>query len=68
MGGMRTIRWRMPAIVFPITGAYSDEEAAPLLCAGLIGYRSLRMAGSWQGLGHLRVWGGGPYCGADRCP
>lgn len=30
---------------FPIYGDYSDEEAAPLLCAGLIGYRSLRMVG-----------------------
>ncbi len=26
---------------FPIPGFYSDAEAAPLLCAGLIGYRSL---------------------------
>lgn len=30
---------------FPIHGDYSDAEAAPLLCAGLIGYRSLVMAG-----------------------
>lgn len=30
---------------FPIYGDYSDAEAAPLLCAGLIGYRSLNMAG-----------------------
>lgn len=30
---------------FPIPDAYDDVEAAPLLCAGLIGYRSLRMAG-----------------------
>jgi len=29
--------------IFPIPPAYSDEEAAPLLCAGLIGYRCLRM-------------------------
>lgn len=29
---------------FPITG-YSPEAAAPLLCAGLIGYRAYRMAG-----------------------
>ncbi len=28
---------------FPIKGDYSDVEAAPLLCAGLIGYRSLNM-------------------------
>jgi propanol-preferring alcohol dehydrogenase len=30
---------------FSIPGDYPDVEAAPLLCAGLIGYRSLRMAG-----------------------
>lgn len=29
---------------FPIPPGYPDEQAAPLLCAGLIGYRSLRMA------------------------
>src|SRR5947209_8196116 len=34
-----------------IPGAYSDEEAAPLLCAGLIGYRSLKMAGNARRLG-----------------
>jgi propanol-preferring alcohol dehydrogenase len=30
---------------------YSDEEAAPLLCAGLIGYRALRAAGDARRLG-----------------
>ncbi len=30
---------------FPLSGVGSDAEAAPLLCAGLIGYRSLRLAG-----------------------
>lgn len=36
---------------FAISGAYSAAEAAPLLCAGLIGYRSLRMAGKGKTLG-----------------
>jgi propanol-preferring alcohol dehydrogenase len=36
---------------FPIAGSYADHEAAPLLCAGLIGYRSLRMAGEGERLG-----------------
>jgi alcohol dehydrogenase, propanol-preferring len=35
----------------PIPEAYGDEEAAPLLCAGLIGYRALRMAGDAERLG-----------------
>ncbi|HEX5608097.1 MAG TPA: zinc-dependent alcohol dehydrogenase family protein [Candidatus Binatia bacterium] len=36
---------------FPIPGDYSDSEAAPLLCAGLIGYRSLVKAGNGKRLG-----------------
>jgi alcohol dehydrogenase, propanol-preferring len=36
---------------FPIAGAYSDAEAAPLLCAGLIGWRSLKIAGDGERLG-----------------
>ncbi|HEX3454927.1 MAG TPA: zinc-dependent alcohol dehydrogenase family protein [Gaiellaceae bacterium] len=35
----------------PIPEEYRDEEAAPLLCAGLIGYRALRMAGDAERLG-----------------
>jgi propanol-preferring alcohol dehydrogenase len=34
--------------VFPLPEGYCDAEAAPLLCAGLIGYRSLRMTGDPQ--------------------
>jgi alcohol dehydrogenase, propanol-preferring len=30
---------------FPLPDAYADPQAAPLLCAGLIGYRCLRLAG-----------------------
>ena len=36
---------------FPIHGGYSDLEAAPLLCAGLIGFRSLRKSGDPARLG-----------------
>jgi alcohol dehydrogenase, propanol-preferring len=35
----------------PLPDRYRDVEAAPLLCAGLIGYRSYRMAGDAQRLG-----------------
>jgi propanol-preferring alcohol dehydrogenase len=35
----------------PIPGGYSDAEATPLLCAGLIGYRSLKKAGEGKRLG-----------------
>jgi len=36
---------------FPIPKLYSDVQAAPLLCAGLIGYRSYRMSGEAERLG-----------------
>jgi propanol-preferring alcohol dehydrogenase len=36
---------------FPVPPQYSDAEAAPLLCAGLIGYRSYRLAGEGRRLG-----------------
>jgi propanol-preferring alcohol dehydrogenase len=36
---------------FPIPEGYSDLQAAPLFCAGLIGYRSLSMAGAPHRLG-----------------
>jgi propanol-preferring alcohol dehydrogenase len=36
---------------FPLQERSSDVEAAPLLCAGLIGYRSLRLAGDAERVG-----------------
>jgi propanol-preferring alcohol dehydrogenase len=36
---------------FPIPEGFPDLQAAPLLCAGLIGYRSLRMTGDAERLG-----------------
>ncbi|HTQ39495.1 MAG TPA: zinc-dependent alcohol dehydrogenase family protein [Pirellulales bacterium] len=36
---------------FAIPDGYSDVAAAPLLCAGLIGYRSLRMTGDAKRIG-----------------
>jgi alcohol dehydrogenase, propanol-preferring len=37
--------------VFKIPDAYSDADAAPLLCAGLIGYRAYRMTGDARRIG-----------------
>ncbi len=34
---------------YPIPTAFDDAEAAPLLCAGVIGYRSLRLSGIQPG-------------------
>jgi propanol-preferring alcohol dehydrogenase len=36
---------------FPLTGSSDDAETGPLLCAGLIGWRSYRMAGEGEALG-----------------
>jgi propanol-preferring alcohol dehydrogenase len=36
---------------FPLPEGYPDTQAAPLLCAGLIGFRSLRMAGEGKRIG-----------------
>jgi len=41
---------------FRLPRAYGDAEAAPLLCAGLIGYRALSMAGEAE---HLGIYGFG---------
>ena len=37
--------------VYPLPEGFDDIQAAPLLCAGIIGYRALRLTG-------LREWGG----------
>ncbi len=42
---------------FPLPAGYDDIAAAPLLCAGLIGYRTYRLAG--DGIGHLGIYGFG---------
>lgn len=36
---------------FPIPEAFGDVEAAPLLCAGLIGWRTLKLAGEGRAIG-----------------
>ncbi|WP_342378197.1 zinc-dependent alcohol dehydrogenase family protein [Myxococcus stipitatus] len=36
---------------FPLPASFPDFHAAPLMCAGLIGFRSLRMAGDGERLG-----------------
>jgi len=44
-GGYADVTVADARFCFPIGGEYSDAELAPLLCAGLIGYRSLSMTG-----------------------
>lgn len=48
--------------VYPIPSGFDDVQAAPLLCAGIIGYRALRLTGidpaSWAGA-RLGIYGFG---------
>jgi len=44
--------------VYPIPGGLTSEQAAPLLCGGIIGFRSLRLCGAERG-GRLGLYGFG---------
>jgi len=55
-GGYAEYTTAEAAYCFALPQGYSDIGAAPLLCAGLIGYRSLRMAGEAE---HLGIYGFG---------
>ena len=50
-GGYAEFTMADARFAFPIPDAFDDVSAAPLLCAGLIGYRSLRKAGDAKRLG-----------------
>ena len=46
------------AFIYDLPDTFDDEEAAPLLCAGIIGYRALRRSGVAPG-GRLGIYGFG---------
>jgi propanol-preferring alcohol dehydrogenase len=50
-GGFAELTVADERFCFPISETYSDVAAAPLLCAGLIGFRSLKMADWGRSLG-----------------
>jgi propanol-preferring alcohol dehydrogenase len=50
-GGFATATVADARFAFPLGDAGSDESLAPLLCAGLIGWRSLKIAGEGKSLG-----------------
>jgi propanol-preferring alcohol dehydrogenase len=50
-GGFATETVADARFVFPVPSGYSDIEAAPLMCAGLIGWRALKAAGAANRLG-----------------
>ncbi len=56
-GGFAEFALADPRYCLPLPDDASAERLAPLLCAGLIGYRSLRLAGA--GVRHLGIFGFG---------
>ena len=50
-GGFAELTVADERFCLPLPDELSDEQAAPLLCGGLIGYRALRLAGDAHRLG-----------------
>ena len=50
-GGFAELAVADERFCFPVPDGYPDDQAAPLLCAGLIGYRSLRFVGDAERIG-----------------
>jgi propanol-preferring alcohol dehydrogenase len=50
-GGFAEFALARETFCFPVPESFDDAQAAPLLCAGLIGYRSLRAAGEATRIG-----------------
>ncbi|HWG38127.1 MAG TPA: zinc-dependent alcohol dehydrogenase family protein [Terriglobales bacterium] len=59
-GGFAEYALGRAAFVYPLPEAMEDAQAAPLLCAGIIGYRCLRLSGitNWAGA-RLGIYGFG---------
>jgi propanol-preferring alcohol dehydrogenase len=59
-GGFAEYALADAAHVYPIPDGFADVQAAPLLCAGIIGYRALKLTGieSWKGA-RLGIYGFG---------
>ena len=65
-GGFATHVVADAAFTFPLTGFDDPVAAAPLMCAGLIGWRSLRMAGDGRRIG-LYGFGAAAHILAQVC-
>jgi len=57
-GGYAEYALAEESFVYPIPEGFADLQAAPLLCAGIIGFRSLRLSGIARG-GRLGLYGFG---------
>jgi alcohol dehydrogenase, propanol-preferring len=65
-GGMAEYAVADERFCFPIPPGFADTQAAPLLCAGLIGYRALRMCGDARRVG-LYGFGAAAHILAQVC-
>ena len=65
-GGFATATIADARFAFPLGEDGDDVELAPLLCAGLIGWRSLVIAGTGKKTGALWFWRRRSYFGASR--
>ena len=65
-GGMAEYAVADARFCFQIPAGYPDEQAAPLMCAGLIGYRALRMCGDATRIG-LYGFGASAHILAQVC-
>ncbi len=65
-GGMAEYAVADARFCFPIPAGYPDDQAAPLMCAGLIGYRALRMCGEARRIG-LYGFGASAHILAQVC-
>lgn len=65
-GGMAEFTTADERFCFAIPESYPDAQAAPLMCAGLIGYRALRMCGDAQRIG-LYGFGAAAHILAQVC-
>ena len=65
-GGFATHVVADAAFAFPLTGFHDPVAAAPLMCAGLIGWRSLRIAGEGRKIG-LYGFGAAAHILAQVC-
>jgi propanol-preferring alcohol dehydrogenase len=65
-GGMAEFTLADERFCFAIPESYPDAQAAPLMCAGLIGYRALRMCGDAQRIG-LYGFGAAAHILAQVC-
>jgi len=57
-GGYADYALAEESFVYPVPEGFADLQAAPLLCAGIIGFRSLRLSGIGHG-GRLGLYGFG---------